>query len=161
MTTPKYKGEITIKLGNVELDLQYKTRNLMVLTDITGKAPLEFVQQFQSADENNEALLTNIANPNFIVPIITAGCAHLSENRKLNADKLQEKIEDLLDKEIDSSDKSPLETMVLLGSQVLMPFVCSIQGISEIEGKPVKNWIAESQAQLHKAPRKNSAGKKS
>jgi hypothetical protein len=161
MTTPKYKGEVTIRLGGLGLDLQYKTRNLMVLTDITGKAPLEFVQQFQSADEDNEVLLRNIGNPSFIVPIITAGCAHLSENRKLNVDKLQEKIEDLLDKEIDDSDKSPLEVMVLLGSQVLMPFVCSIQGISEIEGKPVKNWITESQKQFHKAPRKSSAGKKS
>lgn len=142
MPVAKHKGEVTVRVGGVDLELRFKTRNLMVLSELRGgESPFEFLAKFgpgAGGDENAAAL--KLANPAFILPVLVAGCAHHPEYRRDTVDILRGKLEDLIDKEVETSGLTPIETYMILGSQVVFPLICAIQGVSELDGKSLGKY---------------------
>lgn len=142
MPAPKDKGECTVKIGNTELQLRFKSKNLRVLSEIlNGESPFEFLTRFSSSDPQTAVL--KFANPAFILPAIAAGCAHHPEYKHQSVDVLLENLENLIDKAVDSSDKSPAEVYLMIGSQVMFPLIASIQGVDEFGGKPVGELVKD------------------
>lgn len=148
---PKYKGEVTITIAGTELDLRFKTRNLVALTELTGKGPAEFAAAYMPEDGQGEnAAAIRLANPALLLPIIAAGCAHHPEHAKQSVRGFLDNLEDLIDKEVDESGLSPVLVYTLLAGQVFMPFMFALQGISEVDGEPVGKLVARAQKEAAK-----------
>lgn len=138
MPKPTAKGEFSVRLGGVELDLRYKTKNLRVLSEILGgKSPFDLLKRLEHTDGDATAMLTAFADPGFLLPALAAGLAHHAEYSRDTVSKLLEKLESMIDREVDSSDRTPLEVYSRLGSQVMLPFIAAIAGNDAFGGEDV------------------------
>ena len=161
MVAPKHKGEVTLTNGGQSLDLRYKARNIMLLTEITGKSPLEFFQKYgDKSDSDGTRQAVRVSSPAFILPLLAAGCAHHKQYRKQSVDTLIDNLESLLDHESEigiAEGRTPLETYAMLGAQLMVPFGCALQGITEVNGEPLAKLMASVKEKMD-AARSASAG---
>ena len=125
MPAPKHKGELSITLGGVTLDLRYKTRNMMVLSEVLGKSlPQLFLEWSEMEDAG-----AKISDLSFIVPCIVAGVSHHKDFRKLDVETVEDRVCDLLDMESVKTGKSAIILAAELTEKIFPAVVASIGGV--------------------------------
>lgn len=153
MPKPVTKGESTLKIGNVELDLKFKTRNLRVLSEILGNQNLfDTLSRFEGDDQT---VFSRFADPAFLLPLLAAGCAHQPEFSKDSVPNLVTRLEGLIDQEIEESGKSMFETYARLGAKVMLPFFASISGDQALQDSET---MGKLQAEIDAALEVGQAG---
>ena len=159
MPKPIAKGEYTLTVGGVPLDLQYKTRNLRVLTEILGgKSPFELLMKVAGMDMESdpEQAAMTFADPHMLVALLAAGVSHAPEFSRESLPGLIKRLEDLLDIEV-AQDGNMIGTYSRIGAQVLLPFLATLSGEQGAKGEKLGKLRAEL-AEAFSDAQSNSTG---
>lgn len=135
MPQPKHKGETSIKLNGINYPLKYKTKNMMVLSEMTGKSPIEFFEVFEGiSDSEQESVARKVCNHALVVPLLVAGLANHASFKRSSIAAAEDKICDLIDAEIDTSGKAGLEVIAEIAA-IVVPAALNSFAIKDIGGK--------------------------
>ena len=103
MAQPTHRAECSLTLGKIPLKLRFKALNLMVLSEVTGKSPIEFFERFEGVrGEDVGNVAKRVCDFSFIVPLIMAGLADNPEYDSADLPNLRRKVCKLLDAEAET-----------------------------------------------------------
>lgn len=149
-----FRGEVQITLDGIDLDLQYHTKNLVVLSKITNQDLATFFSRLQglNVDEGAGAMKV-LCDFSFVLPILVAGLAKHPKFGKVGTDKLEERICDLLDQESEKSGQNLMTLVAEVGSKIL-PAVLHGAGLIDLD-----NIETEDEGGPKNAPKKSKRKK--
>jgi hypothetical protein len=112
------RGEVTITLGGVELDLVFRARALMALSKLSGMAPPVFFARFEGINFENEEEIAPLCDFDIVVPLICAGLVTHPRYGKRKAESLSAKVCELLEQEADKLAVPLLQMPLLVMNQI-------------------------------------------
>lgn len=140
MASPKQRAECSIELMGQKLDLEFKSYNMLVLTDNTGKTPIDYLSRFEGMASGDLAAYTKtMCDFAFIVPLIVAGLAKHPEFERTDALSLKKKICKMLDAEAEKRGTSLLPVIAEVAAKVVPAAVLSLNFGNESEEPDPKN----------------------
>ena len=135
MPQPKHKGETTIELNGITYPLRYKTKNMMVLSEMTGKSPIAFFSVFEGLSETEqEETAKQVCNHALVVPLLVAGLANHPNFKRSAISDAEDKVCDLIDAEVERSGKAGLQVIAEIAA-VVVPAALNSFAIKDPGGK--------------------------
>lgn len=126
---------LQLEIGGVTLDLQYRAANLFVLTELTGKSPLDFflsifgempTKNVEMTDELKLRIGSSVTSLSIVVPLLVAGLAHHDEYAGLGPSKVHKRVCALLDAEAETSELGLVKTIAKFASELVVAFKDSL-----------------------------------
>lgn len=131
----KQRGEVTITLCDVDLHLEYKTRNLMAFTEITGKSPLEYLERFEGLSPDNATeMAKQVCDLPFVISFVVAGLAGHKEYATTKQTLLRNKICKLIDSTASRRKVPVFQVVSEIAAEILPAILGSFVVEGEVEG---------------------------
>lgn len=137
MPSPKHSGKVRVTLNGVDLDLEFLSYNLMVLTEVAGvQSPFEVFARFEglSMDDVKKGLYAS-TDMAFLTNVMVAGLASHPQYENTTPKVLKRKLWKLVDAEAAKAGISPMQVVAKLNNEIFPAVLGSLNIGSDDDSK--------------------------